>query len=306
MKAFTVVAAALVSVCHGATPTKTSLCAMSCRPGGMVPAIDNDAALLQSPCFVWSNDHADCYVYNQGTTTCPFSNAVDCNQLTTTTTAPTTTLATTTKNPTTTSQTTPSSQTTTKSPTSTSSSTSDSSSNATPSQSSSDSSSKLPPYLIAAGVALIGLGILVAVLIRKSRRREDDDEDDNGNAVALHVEQRTKQFDRDPSLYSRPSPMHIAATAYTPSAAQVTYTPTTHSSGMSRKQSNDYSQHSQQNVLSSPYHGNAGNVGNSGVPPRQNISFIRPRLPSGPQDVQIRIEERDYRALEAERGSVTF
>ncbi|CAK4124093.1 unnamed protein product [Aphanomyces euteiches] len=293
MKAITVVAAALVSVCHGATPTKTSLCAMSCRPGGMVPAIDNDAALLQSPCFVWSNDHADCYVYNQGTTTCPFSNAVDC---------------------------------------STSTDYNNHSANydfghyyeephdnltddsfvADDDEipdfdiSSSDSSSKLPPYLIAAGVALIGLGILVAVLIRKSRRREDDDEDDNGNAVALHVEQRTKQFDRDPSLYSRPSPMHIAATAYTPSAAQVTYTPTTHSSGMSRKQSNDYSQHSQQNVLSSPYHGNAGNVGNSGVPPRQNISFIRPRLPSGPQDVQIRIEERDYRALEAERGSVTF
>ncbi|RHY31937.1 hypothetical protein DYB32_003025 [Aphanomyces invadans] len=142
------------------------------------------------------------------------------------------------------------------------------------------------PYFIGGGVALIALGILVIVLVRKSRRTDHDDDDDL-DAHVLHVEQRTKQITNEPAFAVQPS------VAYP-------FTPTGHQNMDYRTKQNS-TFHQQRPMPGSPH---------GGARAANNESFVRSRLPSGLVDPPLRIltvdPPQDYRALEAERGSVTF
>ncbi|RHY41731.1 hypothetical protein DYB34_012685 [Aphanomyces astaci] len=194
--------------------------------------------------------------------------------------APTTTTST--SPPTTT--TSPSTSTASLAPSTTSSSTSDITTNNTTPDAPPEKGTSWgnAPYFIAGGVALVALGMLVIILVRKSRRPDDDDDND---VHALHLEQHTKQITNEPT------------TAYViPASVAFPYTPTSH-------QVDPHSKHNgslHQQPMSSPYGGMRAT----------NESFVRPRLPSGPVDPPFRLPTvdppQDYRALEAERGSVTF
>ncbi|ETW08698.1 hypothetical protein H310_01225 [Aphanomyces invadans] len=161
------VAAVMLAAASIVAKTAKEICASpTCIRGGL-ETISMEKALLLAPCV---GEDLKCFNYKEKET-CPFDTTVDCSKIVQQTTTAPITMAPTSPAPTTTALT------------------------ATPKATESESSGNYYPYIIGGGaVALIAIGALVFVLVRKSDRRNNQDDDDveaaeYGKAIASQAKE---------------------------------------------------------------------------------------------------------------------